>query len=262
MEKDKVRRGRQCPSYSLEESIGHVRQIRDAIGTGPLDRQSLAEALGHASAKSGTLGIKLGTLVHYGLLQTLGEGAYGLTDLAVKILVPTNEDEMHEAIREAATNPDLFRDLLEAYREEGLPDMLRNILIRKYGVHMGKADAVAQNFRETMEFAGYLNENRLCAEPDSQEGPLGVTPRSGAHGGSPTPPPNAPRVAYRQLWRDESDSVEWQILLANKRNALLRMPADFTPADLVRVKAWLDFNKEVLVGSPAPTEDRNGSAEL
>ncbi len=142
------------PACSLETSLNDIMNLKERLGKGPYSREEAAKALGY----SGINGISAGRIaacVHYGLLARSGS-AYGISDLANRIISPTSEDERRSAIMEAFRAPALYNKLIQAYMGSALPTMLPNILARNYGIADKAASSAAQTFKESAEYAGML----------------------------------------------------------------------------------------------------------
>lgn len=163
--KIKAQRSRKSPGFTLEKTLELARQIKDSLGSHPSSADMLANSLGHNNRNNGAAARKIGSLVHYNLVTRENNGQYSLSELSTKILMPTSDEEKHEAICEAAKKPALYSELLAKYTNSALPSMLSNILTREYGIISKKSNEVAETFKQTMEFAGLLRNGILYDEP-------------------------------------------------------------------------------------------------
>lgn len=57
----------------------------------------------------------IGSLIQYGLLNKMDKGELSVSDLAVKILYPENNDEYENALEQSAMLPKVFSELREYY---------------------------------------------------------------------------------------------------------------------------------------------------
>jgi len=240
-------RGPKRPAYTLQGAEELIREVNGALGAQCVSADLIAQALGHKRARSGAATPKLGALNHYGLLTREGNRAYRVSDLAMAIIAPRDGEERSLALAKAAAMPTVFGELVEEYAGGAVPPMLPNILRQKYRITGEQADELDITFRETMEFAGLLRGGVLYSQPvvrsaveaeDDDEGQE-EEPGQDARGSSDGPS------------SDERAPTEYQVVLRGRRVAYLKLPAAVVDEDLERIKAWLDFNKEVLTENEA-----------
>lgn len=169
-----VERSVAYPAVTLEVAIELVSKLRSALGKTPYSREEAAKALGY-SGISGASARAVAALVHYGLLDRNGN-TYSTSELAEEIIHPTDETGLSkkQAIAKAALAPKLFDRLVDKFRNQSLPGLLENILLRE-GVSSNSAKDVAIIFKETLQFAGMLVNGVVV---DSFSGP-GVSDRAG-----------------------------------------------------------------------------------
>jgi hypothetical protein len=239
----KVEKGTQHPSDSLESAIQNLEAVQKAIGYGVASRDMVIQAWGY-TAMSGRASTKLGVQSHFGLLEKTGKGSLKISDLGKRILVPTSPEERQLAIAEAAMQPTLYAKLIEKYKENALPGMLQNLLIREHGVFAGSAANAARAFRETVEFAGLLRNGVLYTKPlaDSKEdrGAEGSLVGSGASkvetAQSSTVLPPATAKEGTQRYTIPLDHAG--------RLADIQVPIPVTKRDLRKIAAWVKYATE------------------
>lgn len=154
-----VMRSRAYPSMDLGAAVQRVSLFNKNLGsTGSYERDAVAVGIGYKSL-SGASTRAIGALVHYGLLER-HKDKYSLSDLAKTILFQYETDEQQRhAIKEAAVNPSLFRELTEQYVGAEIPSLLSNILTSpKYGINPRVKDEVAAVYKATLDYAGLLKE--------------------------------------------------------------------------------------------------------
>ena len=162
------KKSRSCgyPLLALPRAIEAAKMMHDGFGEGPHSRENAARGLGYSSF-SGAASSKIGSLVHFGLLARTA-GMYSVTALAREVFLYPNEAS-GEAIAKAAAKPVLYGKLLARFLDKPLPEKLEAILATDYGVTAKAAPIAAQNFIETMEFAGLVREGMLVyPERDSE----------------------------------------------------------------------------------------------
>lgn len=104
------------PNLSLPKALELVSNIFQQDRRNSIDRLTAAKHLGYSS-NSGASDKTLATMVQYGLLEKAGVGEVEVTDLAVEILHPESETARKRAIREAATKPAVFSQILEKFSD-------------------------------------------------------------------------------------------------------------------------------------------------
>ncbi len=159
----KLKRNRSSanPKFNLQQTVGFLEALYKALGKGPYSRQAISEALGHGKL-NGTSIRKAASLAHYGLLTRKGT-AYSPSNLSDRILMPTSPEDKAKAIMEAVQQPTLYAKLIDKYKGQSLPDLLKNILAREYGINAKSSVEVADTFIESVEFAGILKSGVITA---------------------------------------------------------------------------------------------------
>lgn len=159
-ENKKRERSAAYPAFELEQMVCDIANLTQKLGKGPFSRDSAAKALGY-SGISGVSSSRIAACVHFGLLERTG-GAYCLSELAQKIVYSENDAEKKRAIIDAVQSPALYSKLLSEFNGQALPQMLDNILVRRYGISNNAANNAAKIFRASIEYAGVL-ENGIVS---------------------------------------------------------------------------------------------------
>src|SRR5207237_717331 len=89
----------------------HVKKLHSQIGKAAVKPESAAVALGYKGLNGAAL-TTLGTLSQYGLIER-ARGTVTVTGLAIRILHPTGDSQLKDALREAALAPKVFQDIHE-----------------------------------------------------------------------------------------------------------------------------------------------------
>ncbi len=133
----RARRNRPFPTFALEDVLRIARTIHEVNSGLPMDRELLADAMRTRTTSSG-FRMRLTSSSKYGLT----EGGYrsdriSLTELGRAAVAPAGADELRDAYRAAATNPEVFRRFFAMLGGKPLPEDVyaRNILARDMGVH-------------------------------------------------------------------------------------------------------------------------------
>ena len=140
------------PSLSLREAVERARALHAQVGQNPHSRDVVARGMGYSSLSGASAGA-ISALKKYGLLDGRGE-EIAVTDRAMAILHPHSDGERQEALRAAATEPEIFRELAGKFPDaRASDDLIRNYLLRnKFAPKV--VDGLISAYRETIEFAG------------------------------------------------------------------------------------------------------------
>lgn len=241
----KIERGTTSPKHTLEEAIGFLETLDKSYSNRAIGREGIAEALGH-SPSSSVVAVKIGSLVHYGLLKREGS-TYRQSKLAREILFPTSDESRRVAIVQAARSPSLYRRIFADFGNKAMPSMLENILLRDYGVAKSNAADVVKTFKSTATFANLLDAGVIHIEPveagDGENNPEEDSVEF-VHSHINQNPQEQSRVSV-----PASNEDVYAVPLTKHRVASLRLPRPLTGQDIQRLKSWLDLMTDVLTES-------------
>ncbi|MER8391913.1 hypothetical protein NKH10_08385 [Mesorhizobium sp. M1340] len=140
------------PALSLPAAIDRIRVVQGLEGRNAVAREVVAKHLGFGGL-NGASATMLSALAKYGLLEQVGDGEAKVSELAMTILFPHDQNERLQAVRKAAFRPALFAKLLEKWPDRPpTDDSLRSYLLRE-GFSSTAAEQVIQFYRETLEIA-------------------------------------------------------------------------------------------------------------
>ncbi|HSQ58980.1 MAG TPA: hypothetical protein VLT84_00880 [Acidobacteriota bacterium] len=163
------------PSIPLDEAVDAVEKLWKKEHGTAVPPDVAAQAIGFSSL-SGPSRSKLAALKQYGLLE--GRGDIAVSDLAKSILVPKNPTERQAAIRRAALEPELFRDVHESYAKAS-DDAIMSYLVRDLDFSQGGARAFIVSYRKTVSYAKLTDAGTDLGEDHDEEGgmePLAAQP--------------------------------------------------------------------------------------
>ncbi len=163
------------PAVSLPVAKELAQRLYDKEKQSPAAPDQAVRAWGYAGL-SGPSRTKLSALRKYGLVEETGRGVR-VTPRAMAILFPNDPAEEAQALRDAALEPELFRDL--ATYEGASDDNLVSRLVRMGFTPAGARAAVA-SYRETVglvpnEASAYDARHEKEAEPSERHRPVGQT---------------------------------------------------------------------------------------
>jgi hypothetical protein len=156
----KKERSRAYPVMTLEEALNRIASINESLGlNGQFNRESIAVGMGYSSL-NGASARAVAALAHYGLLDR-EKDQYSLSQTAKKYLLPINDSDKEDAMRDAALSPSLFMEIYDAFKGQVIPRQFTNRLIQEFGIQQKAAADVERIFRNTMETAGFLKSNGI-----------------------------------------------------------------------------------------------------
>ena len=133
----RTRMVRPYPIHSLEDALTVAGAIQESNAGLPFERTLLARELGTTPASSGYT-MRLNSSTKYGLTQGgYNDNLISLTPRGEGIVAPKGNDELREALVEAATQPDVFERFYRMLDGKRLPEdtYAQNMLHRELGVH-------------------------------------------------------------------------------------------------------------------------------
>lgn len=153
-------RSRSYPVIALGDALEKIKSINTNLGVnGQFNRESIAAGMGYSSL-NGTSGRRIAALVQYGFLDRERD-LYYLSASAKRYLLPVNDNDQQDVIKDAALLPDLFSDIYNTFKGQVLPKQFVNRLIQEFGIEQKAASDVERVFKSTMETAGALQANGI-----------------------------------------------------------------------------------------------------
>jgi hypothetical protein len=175
------------PGVGLKEAIERIAAVYKEDYQNPIPRDVVARHMGYQGLSGKSLGV-LSALGKYGLLEGRGNESR-VSDLAVRIIAHApGEPERSEAIREAASRPELFNELDQRFQNgRGSDTAIRSYLIVQKFIPPA-ADTVLRAYRETKqlvetESVGYNGSSVREENPVPTQQPMSHI----AHGSSASP---------------------------------------------------------------------------
>lgn len=156
-------RNARYPAVDLEQALEFSKMLMEAYRGAVFGRENASQGIGYPTL-SGTSGMKVAALVHFGLLDRQGN-AYQNSALAKRIYHFSDEEDKKQAIQLAALSPKLFSRLYNQFRGQAMPARLGSILIREYDINQKVAEQVAENFKKSLELAGLAENGVILSEP-------------------------------------------------------------------------------------------------
>lgn len=156
------------PSITLEDAINYSAKLQAAFSKSAFSRDNAVKEMGYEKV-TGPIGMKVASLVHYGLLGREGN-AYRNSDLSLRFAHPIDDNDLQTAKQLAIVTPKLYKTLLSEFAGHALPTALNSILVRSHKIGQRVADNVSNIFRKSIEYAGvYQNgivSNKILTNDD------------------------------------------------------------------------------------------------
>jgi len=147
---DKRTRSPNYPALSLKAALEKIAILYKNQHTHAAPREVVVKSMGY-NGLNGASATAVSAVMKYGLLDRIGQDLK-ISDRSMCILHPQSSEEKANALRDAAMEPQLFRELAEKFPGR-LPadELLRNHLIRN-GFSPSAVSSVVLSYRETFEF--------------------------------------------------------------------------------------------------------------
>ncbi|KKQ95649.1 MAG: hypothetical protein UV74_C0013G0248 [Candidatus Woesebacteria bacterium GW2011_GWB1_43_14] len=160
------------PSITLEDAINYSAKLQTAFSKSAFSRDNAVKEMGYEKV-TGPVGMKVASLVHFGLLGREGN-AYRNTDLSLSFAHPIDDNDLQTAKQLAVTAPKLYKTLLNEFAGHAVPTALSSILVRSHKIGQKVADNVANIFRKSIEYAGVYQNGIVSSEILVKDDEVGI----------------------------------------------------------------------------------------
>jgi hypothetical protein len=160
---------RTYPGLALDDAIKKLRAMYERAGRGPSTKEAYILGLGYKSV-SGASSRVFAALIHFGLVDKAGS-QYKISDLAMQILYPREDQDVQSLLRQAALRPKVFGDVYSKYEGEKLPMLLNNSFIHDFRIHDRSAKDAADIFKRTVAYAGLLDDEGIVKRMEVEPAP-------------------------------------------------------------------------------------------
>jgi hypothetical protein len=156
------KRSRLYPRYGLEDIVDFTSELNKLGGN--VSIEAFAGNRGQSKSNSSFTG-RISGAKQFGLLGVESNKLF-LTPLALRILVPKEENDKTLALLEAFTKPELYKELIKSFNGKVLPERisLGNILRHDYGIEMAARDLAAVNFIHSAEYVSAIQNGILVVD--------------------------------------------------------------------------------------------------
>lgn len=163
-QEDKAKRHRSpnYPAVGLQEAVERVKRLYEKDGKAGASPEIAAVHIGFQSAHGAAMSV-VAALKKFGLVDTVKDRLVP-SQRAIEIInLPENDARRLQALKDAALNPPIYRELIEQHRETGFPanDVLESELKTYKGFNPNAVAAFVKDFRDTLDFAGLSEISEL-----------------------------------------------------------------------------------------------------
>jgi hypothetical protein len=223
------------PAVGLREAMVRVEALYDADKKAGAPIDSALKHMGFTSRHGKAMAV-LSALKKFGLVEDVG-GRIIPTKRAIEIIVLSEDDPRRlTALREAALGPDIYRELVDQFKDSGMPsDQSLMAELEAYkGFNPNAVEEFVADFRDSLNFAGLTKEGELSSVVEDDLSPMTET-RS-------TPTAKVPAPAGTMIFTpppSASKTYTWP--LSGNAYANLQIQGGHEVEDLELIKEYLDL---------------------
>lgn len=147
---DEIKRDRspKAPVITLIEAVELVKKLQSQIGRAKVSAETVSKAIGHSTITGASL-TKIASLSQYQLIDR-EKGNILISQLAVRILHPTSNEQSQQSLQQAALAPPVFNELFRDYRDSS-EEVITSHLVQN-GFTIDRAKRVARVFKSNAEY--------------------------------------------------------------------------------------------------------------
>lgn len=169
------------PGVPLEKAIELTRELYEKEHLTTVRPDVAVQAWGHEGL-SGPSRRKLAALKYFGLVDDV-EGGVQVSKLGEGLLHPHDQQEERRLIREAALNPEIFKEIFKNFARAS-DTSITSHLVRERHFNTNGAQKFVDVFRETIKFANLESSSVQERQPDDNNGREGQNDDTGSGSGS------------------------------------------------------------------------------
>lgn len=231
-----TKRSPRYPRHALPKAIEMVGKLFDGAHQSKVDTDSAAKVIGYGGSSGGAAQSALAALRQYGLVDGL-RGDMAVSELAMRILQPMDENERTEALQTAAMKPEMFGRVLTQFggRLPGSDEPIRSFLIRHEGFSTAGADELIDTLRSSLTAVQDVPSKSVDGAPSAE--PDG-----------PPPSPTSPMDSEVTSLHSAEPPAKGELItlpLGQNCKAELRLIGEVTDASYARLIKHLELLREI-----------------
>lgn len=161
------------PTVGLREAVERVRNMYQKDGRAGAPPKIAAVHIGFQTPHGQAMSV-LAALKKFGLLEEVKDRLVP-TQRAIEILnLPENDTRRVQALKDAALDPPIYRELVEQHKTTGLPadDVLQSELKTYGNFNPNAVVGFVKDFKDSLEFAGLSENGTLKLDPMTATTPI------------------------------------------------------------------------------------------
>jgi hypothetical protein len=171
-EKEKKPRHRSpnYPAIGLRAAAGKITAMYKEDGLAPSPKLAALKHMGFEKAHGEAMRV-LSAIKSFGLAEDANE-RIRLTQRGINIVArPEDDPQRMQALQDALTGPEIYRELLREYQTSGLPSetSLKSELIADKKFNPNSVDGFIRDFKDSLEFSRISDLNVLELSVETQE---------------------------------------------------------------------------------------------
>ena len=231
------------PRVSLLNAIHYARALYDGAHRSAISSDTAYKVMGF-SGKNGTSATALGSVRQYGLVDGL-RGDLKVSELALRLLEPSDRPEYEKSLLEAAYKPEIF-GILSRHFEGKIPksdEPIRSHLIRVLDFSKAGADECISSLRETLQELEQEIGRYIDITEAVQDQITNVPIEAETHNDTSTKPLESKFPPDGQRTAMAGEFV--RIPLTRECTAELRFSGPVTEEAAIRLMKYIDLMKDV-----------------
>jgi hypothetical protein len=234
------------PTVGLQEALERTKKFYSVDGKAGAPTETAVKHIGFASAHGQALSV-LSALKKFGLLEDKA-GRVVPTQRAIELVnLPEQDPRRIEALRQAALAPAIYRELIQQYRETGLPgdETLKAELVTYKNFNPNSVDDFIKFFKSTLEFSGLSDFSVIESDLEMQSQQQETADQGVVRAKNPQEVrvvnPGGGRISVTPPAISAANVWTWTLSIPRNVKAELRIAGDVTKADVTRLKKQIEF---------------------
>ncbi|HSB96961.1 MAG TPA: hypothetical protein VLC91_10965 [Spongiibacteraceae bacterium] len=169
------RKSPRFPSDSLPEAIARTSLAYEKEGRHPVPTSIFAQDLGYKDATSGSSLTALATLKYFGLVTAPARGMLAVSEDFEEYKYSEDKQTVRTILRKWLRSPALYRELLDQFDQHLPSDNAIKYQLVKMGFQGKAVDLSLRLFKESVDFAGYYDNDEpelIIDSPPIESAPL------------------------------------------------------------------------------------------
>lgn len=161
------------PRYTLRQAEELARKAFE-LGANKRDQDDVAQMAGYTGVKNGAFRGLRAAANQFGLIEYEGDNYLSVSSRWIDAFHTEDDkpEQLIQARQEAILLPDLYKQLIDQYKDHQLPKLdklARELHLNlKYGILQDAAETAARVFLESIDYAGMVDSNRNLKVATSQ----------------------------------------------------------------------------------------------